>query len=329
MPPTIKDVANLAGVSTATVSYVINGTQKITDETRERVEKAMRELKYRPSALARSLRVRRTKTIGLLVPHLSNQFFTEAAHGIEEVLQRNGYSVIISESGDAPQNENRLLQVCASLLVDGLSLVPCNPKLNYVKKALSGRHPTVFLDRRPIDVDCDAVVLDNSNATYEAVSLLIRMGHERIAMLLGADWYSTTHDRMRGFKKALKEAGLKLDPNLVRHGDYGLESGIALTHEVLTSRKPSAIFAASAYMTLGAFLKTREMRLRIPDQVAIIGCDDQAWANATEPALSMIHQPSSEMGKRAAELLLKRIEHPTEKYETVYLPTKLRVRGSC
>lgn len=332
MPPTIKDVATRAGVSTATVSYVINGTQRITEETRERVLRAMTELQYRPSALARSLRVRRTKTVALLVPYLSNQFFTDAAHGIEEVLQRNGYNLIISESTDDPENEKRLLQAFDSLLVDGLILVPCDPGQDYAAKALSSRCPTVFLDRRPLAGDCDAVVLDNCAGTYEAVSLLIRMGHRRIAMLLGAEWYSTTHDRMRGFEKALREAKLKPAPKFIRHADYGLGSGITLTHEVLTRRKPSAIFSASAQMTLGVFLKTREMRLRIPEDVAIIGCGDLAWAKATEPPLSMIYQPSSEMGKRAAELLLKRIEHPAEetgKCEIIYLPTKLRMRGSC
>ncbi len=329
MAPTIKDVANLAGVSTATVSYVINGTQRITDETRGKVEKAMAALQYQPSAPARSLRVRRTRTVGLLVPQLSNQFFTEAAHGIEEVLQRNGYSLIISESTDDIANEKRLVEVFDSLLVDGLILVPCSPKQDYLAKALTDRHPTVFLDRRPTDFQCDAVILDNCHATYEAISFLTRMGHKKIAMLLGAEWYSTTRDRMAGYKKALEEAGIEFDPNLIRHGDYGIDSGIALTHELLTSRKPTAIFSASAYMTLGAFFKAQAMSIKIPEQLAIIGCDDLPWANAANPPLSMIYQPSYEMGKRAAELPLNRIEHPTGDFETIYLSTKLRIRGSC
>ncbi len=326
--PTIKDVARLAGVSTATVSYVINNTRFVSEETRAKVDKAMEMLEYAPSALARGLRMRRTKTVGLIVPQLSNQYFTNAAHGIEEVLQRNGYSLIISKSGEDWEVEKKLVEVFTSLLVDGLIMVPCSERKNDLQKVLRGKYPIVFLDRRPTGFEGDVVALDNRSATREAVSLFAKAGHRKIALLVGVEWYSTTADRIAGYRQALADAGIGFDSGLIRHGDYSLESGLALAEDVFRKRKPTALLAASSDMTLGAFRKAREMGLKIPDQLAIIGCDDMPWANAIDPPLSMIWQPSVELGGRAAELLLKRIATPSEERETIFLPTRLNVRNS-
>lgn len=328
MPPTIKDVARLAGVSTASVSHVINEKQFVSQEMRLRVQKAMEELEYYPSAVARSLRVRRTRTVGLIVPELSNKYFTEVAHGIEEVLQKNGYSLIISESGDDAHNERELVQVYDSLHVDGLIMVPCGPKQHGPGGPLRGNCPTVFVDRKPDGPRVDAVVLDNYNATYEGVSTLLDRGHRRIGAILGAKWYSTTRDRIRGYVKAHRDRGLEVDKELIRHGDYGVETGRALGAELLGGPMPTALFVASSYATLGAFMIAKEMGFSIPGDLAILGCDDLSWARATEPPLSMVVHPTSEMGKKTSELLLKRIADPGGRRETIHLPTKIRFRGS-
>lgn len=328
MRPTIKDVAKLAGVSTATVSYVINNNRFVSEESREKVNRAMQELQYFPSALARSLRVKRTRTVGLIVPQLSNQYFTKAAQGVEMILQQNGYNLMISESNSDWLVEKNLIMVFNSLLVDGLIIVPSARFQNDLQDVLRGSYPTVFLDRRPNQLAGDAVVLDNFASTYEATMFLIRAGHTRIGLLLGAEWYSTSRDRVRGYRQAHEQSFLAFDQNLIRHGDFGLESGLLFTQELLDAAQPTAVIASSCDMTLGAFLKAKERGLAIPGQFAIIGCDDLPWATATEPAISMIHQPSTELGKAAAELLLKRIESPSEKFETIYMPTRLHLRGS-
>lgn len=329
MAATIKDVAKLAGVSTATVSYVINGMEHVSGETRGRVLSAIGELQYRPSALARSLRVRRTRTVGLILPQLSNVYFTVAAHGIEEVLQKNGYSLIISESDENPETEEKLIRVFDSLQVDGLILAPSGHRQSRLREIIRGKYPTIFLDRRPTCAEGDMVLLDNYRATYEAVSLLIAKGHERIGMILGAKRFSTTRDRIRGYKAALRNAGMDFNPNLVRNGGFGVELGLRFCGELLSlEQRPTALFMASSNMTLGAFTKIREMGLSIPDDVAIVGCDDLPWASAITPPLSMIFQPSATMGKLTAELLLNRIAHPDEPPRTVYVPTELRLRES-
>ncbi|MDR0362469.1 MAG: LacI family transcriptional regulator [Planctomycetota bacterium] len=328
MAVTIKDVAKLAGVSTATVSYVINSTNHVSEETRQRVTRAVEKLEYRPSALARSLRVQRTRTIGLIIPRLDNQFFTEAAHGIEDVLRNNHYSLVISESEDSPLTEKKLIQVFNSLLVDGLVMAPCRHRQSELRELLRGNYPTVFFDRRPTRFESDAVVLDNYSATRKAITYLIERGHSRIGMVLGPNWFSTTRDRMRAYKRALRDAGIEFDSALVRNGDYGVEAGSELSGDLIKRAGVTALFPASANMTLGAFIKIREMGLSVPRDVAIIGCDDNAWASATDPAITMLYQPAADMGRKAAELLLKRIESPADGYETVYLPPEMRIRSS-
>lgn len=328
MAATIKDVARLAGVSTATVSYVVNATRQVSETTRRRVMSAVEELEYRPSAVARSLRVQRTRSIGLILPQLSNSYFTVAAHGIEEVLQQNGYSLIISESDENPKTEEKLVRVFNSLQVDGLILAPSGSSGAGLKNAIRGDYPTIFLDRRPAGMEGDMVLLDNYDATRKSVALLIDKGHKRIGLIVGARHFSTTRDRLRGYKAALREGGIAFDSGLVRHGGFDLEFGRALCRDLLHTARPTALFLAGPSLALGAFTVLREMRLSVPGDVAVIGCDDLPWAEATTPPLSMIFQPSAEMGRMTAKLLLKRIDRPGEKFETFYLPTELRLRGS-
>ncbi len=328
MAVTIKDVAKLAGVSTATVSYVINATRDVPKATQDKVRRAMRQLHYLPSAVARSLRARRSRSIGLIVPQIDNQFFTNVAHGIEAVLQKNRYSLVIGESGDDLKKERELIRTFNSMLIDGLIIIACGARHESLKKVIPGDYPVVFVDRRPSGFKGDVVALDNFTSTYNGIALLLDHGYLRIAMVLGPKWYSTTKDRIAGYVKAHEDHGVSVDAGLFRHGSYTVETGVCYGEELLKNQAPSAIFCVSSLMTLGIFLKAKEMRLRIPEQIALIGCEDAVWATATEPSLTMISQPSIEMGKKSAELILKRIACPTTIFETIFLPTKLTVRGS-
>ncbi len=329
MGVTIKDVASRAGVSTATVSYVINNTRFVSEDKREKVERAMAELKYSPNTVARSLRVRHSRTIGMVVPQISNQSITDAIRGVEKVLQENGYNLLISESGDDWRCEIKLIKVFTSMFVDGVIITASGKQQEQLRDALdSGGCPTVFLDRSLKEIDGDVVTLDNVRSTMEATRLLIERGRRRIALLLGPSQHSTTRDRLKGYRLAHRDCGLRPDPALVRYGDYGLDSGRALGGELLDAKRPDAFFLASADMTLGVLLEARERKLAIPGDVSIIGCHDSAWADATDPSLSMVSQPSIELGRIAAELLLKRIKAPGRAFEKIYLPTRLNIRGS-
>ncbi len=324
---TIKDVAKAAGVSIATVSYVVNDTHSVSDATRRRVMDAISQLEYRPSALARNLRTQRTRTIGLIMPELSNRSFTVAAHGIEETLQQNGYSLLISESNEDPATEEKLIEVYNSLQVDGLIVAASGHRQHRFAEIIRGT-PTVFIDRRPTGFAGDMVLINSRRSTYEATSHLLRKGHTRIGLLLGLKRFSTTQDRIRGYKEALAEAGIPFDRDLIRNGGFGAQSGMALCEELVRDEQVTALFTASSPMTLGAFKKIQEMGLSIPKDVAIIGSDDLDWATATNPPLSMVFQPVAEMGRAAAKLLINRIAEPTEQFQTLFLSCELRLRES-
>lgn len=328
MAATIKDVAKLAGVSTATVSYVINETRDIPKKTREKVYRAMRELEYLPSAVARSLRGRRSRSIGLIVPQIDNQYFTNVAHGIEGALRKNGYSLVISESGDDLKTERMLIRTFNSMLIGGLIIVACGARHGSLADVIPGDYPAIFADRRPNGFPGDTVMLDNFTSTHNAIAMLLERGHTRIGMILGGKQYSTTKDRIAGYVRAHREKGLTVDPALFRHADYTMEAGAKYGGELLRGQLSTAIFCASPLVTLGVFVKAKELKLSIPGQLALIGCEDAVWATATEPPLTMIFQPSIEMGKKSAELLLKRIANPANSFETIYLPTQIVERGS-
>jgi Transcriptional regulators len=329
MAVTIKDVANLAGVSTATVSYVINNTRFVSETAREKVRNAMAELKYSPNTVARSLRVGSSKLVGMVVPQISNPSFTDAIHGVEKVLRKNGYRLLISESGEDSRTEVDIVKVFNSMFVDGVIIFASGKQPAALESALrEASYPTVFLDRRLKGVKKDVITVNNEAATREGVSLLLSKGHNRVALLVGPPQHSTTQDRIKGYKLAHKEHGVRVRPGLICHGDYGLESGLRLGGEVLDEHAPNGFFAASADMTLGALLAAKQRNLRIPDQLGIVGCHDSAWANATEPPLTMVWQPSIKQGELGAELLLKRIANPTDDFEIVFLPTQLTIRES-
>lgn len=329
MAVTIKDVANLAGVSTATVSYVINSTRFVSETAKEKVVKAMAELRYSPNTVARSLRVRSSKIVGMVVPQISNPSFTDVIHGVEKVLRNNGYKLLISETGEDPRAEVDIVRVFNSMFVDGVIIFASGKQPTVLDSALrEGSYPTVFLDRRLKGVKGDVITVNNEASTCEGVDLLLSKGHTRVALLVGPPHHSTTQDRIKGYRLAHKKHGIKVRPGLICHGDYGLESGLRLGGEVLDEHAPNGLFAASADMTLGALLAAKQRNLRIPDQFAIVGCHDSAWANATEPPLTMVWQPSIRQGELGAELLLKRIANPVDDFEIVYLPAELNVRES-
>jgi LacI family transcriptional regulator len=332
----IKDVARAAGVSTATVSHVINDTRFVAEETKNKVHQAMKELDYRPNSVARSLRSRKSKIIGLLVPILledtSNFFFMSVAQGIESVLRESGYNLIVSNSNENIRIEQEQIKLFNSQLIDGLILAPTFEDHHCLHETLTGDYPVVFIDRKPKDYQGDCVLADGLSGTYEAVSLLISKGHRRIGFLTGSLGLTTSDERLAGYKKALIEHGLNVEQVLIQVAksiQSSFESGYELAKELVSQHDITAILVANNVMTMGAIRFLQENQLKIPDQIALIGFDDYEWTKITTPPLSVVKQPSFELGQIAAQTLLNRIENPFGDPKEIRLPTKLIVRSSC
>ncbi|WP_235941237.1 LacI family DNA-binding transcriptional regulator [Paenibacillus puerhi] len=333
MSISIKDVAVKAGVSTATVSHVINGTRFVSEETKNKVLQTMKELDYRPNSVARSLRSQKSRTIGLLIPvsgmDTSNFFFMSVAHGVQQTLNKYGYHLLLSNSNENPANELEQIKMFNTQLIDGLIIAPAAEGHVELPETL-GDYPVVFVDRKPHNLQRDCVLADGYRGIYEAITLLIGKGHRKIGFISGPLDISTSSERLQGYKSALADHGIEVDPKLIQVGIPGLETGYELT-ENLVQQEASGILIANNVMTMGAVAYLQEHQIKVPDQMAIIGYDDYEWTKITTPPLTVIKQPSFELGERAAEILLERLESKSsdEPYTEIRIPTELVHRFSC
>jgi len=327
---TISDVARQAGVSTMTVSRVINNSGNISPETRERVEKAIRDLGYVPNALARSLHFKQTKTLALVLTDITNPFFTTIARGVEDAASEQGFSVIFCNTDESESKEAEYLNVLLQKRVDGLLLVPACCLADSVVFLQERKAIVVVLDRHVSDVRVDTVRGDSEEGAYQLTRHLLDLGHTRIAILSGPPSVSTATDRVAGYRRALAEAGLDSRAELVYHGEYSQASGHQMALQALAMMpRPTALFAANNFITSGAFRAVREVGLRVPEDISIVSFDDLPTASDMGPFLTVAAQPAYEMGRRATELLLTRLagEGPAEPQEIV-MPTQTIVRGS-
>jgi LacI family transcriptional regulator len=327
---TIRDVAERAGVSTMTVSRVINNSGYFSREARERVEAAIAELGYVPNTLARSLRFKQTKTIALVLTDITNPFFTTLARGAEDVASEEGFNVIFCNTDESEGEQARELTVLVQKRVDGVLLVPAASSAEPVAFLREQGVPVVVLDRRVPDCTVDSVRCDSEQGAYELVKLLLGLGHTRIAALSGPEKVSTAQDRVAGYRRALAESGLGPGAEIVRYGPFTQAGGNTMARQVLAlSPRPTALLAANNFIAVGAYQAVREAGLSVPEDVSIVGFDDlPAWLTM-EPFLTVAAQPAYEMGQRATRMLLDRLgrEAPPECREVV-LPFELIVRRS-
>jgi len=333
---TITDVAQRAGVSTMTVSRVVNNSGYSSREARARVEAAIAELGYVPNALARQLRSRRTKTLALVVSDISNPFFTTIARGVEDVAVRHGFSVMFCDTDESGKEEAQYLLMLIERQVDGVLLVPARSSGASFRLLLAHRMPVVVLDRRVAARKFDSVRCDSEAGAHALIRHLIELGHRRIAVLTGRRTISTSVDRVAGCRRALREAGLELDDELVRYGDFNFGSpnrtdGHRMVREVLasTSTPPTAIFAANNFIAFGAIRALREADLRVPEDMSVVAFDDLPAEWVADPFLTVAVQPAYEIGHRAATMLLDRIAGDgVARGEDVVLPFQLVIRQS-
>ncbi len=327
---TIGDVAKLAGVSTMTVSRVINNSGYISPSTRERVERAITQLGYVPNALARSLRFKQTKTIALILTDITNPFFTTVARGVEDAASEQGFSVILCNTDESESKEGEYLNMLLQKQVDGILLVPARCSSESISMLQSRSVPTVVLDRRVEGVQVDAVLGDSEEGAYQLVRHLLDLGHRRIAVLSGPRSVSTATDRVAGFRRAMTKAGLTIDESMVQYEAFSQEAGYRMTQRVLAAaHRPTALFAGNNFIAVGAFGALRDAGLKVPEEMSLVAFDDLPLPLAMDPFLTVAAQPAYEMGRRATELLLDRLtgEAP-EECRDVVLPVTLVVRRS-
>jgi LacI family transcriptional regulator len=326
---TIREVAESAGVSYATVSHVINNTRLVTPETRERVLAAMKALNYRPNALARSLRQGKTNTIGLVLPDSANPFFAEISRSIEDESFKKGYSVFLCNTELDTQRELFYVDVLSKKQVDGIIFVAAGEQADSLDFLVRRNMPVVMIDRDVPNVEVDAVLTDNQLGGYLATRHLLELGHTRIACIAGPSSITPSAERMIGYRKALEEAGLSYDESLVVRGDYHAQSGMEITHYFLKmDPRPTAVFALNDLMALGALRAAAEAGYSIPRDLAVVGYDDLEIARFTNPPLTTIAQPKKEIGAQAINLLVDRMTRKSRAPSRLVLAPELIVRRS-
>ncbi len=330
---TLQDVAREAGVSSATVSRVLNGSDKVHPRTRQLVMETIERLGYRRSRVARRLRVRggRSHILGLVIPDIQNPFFSDVARGVEDYAYTHEYAVILCSSDEDPRKQAFYLNTMRAESVDGIILPPI-PGENSVIDELIEKHrlPIVCLDRQLPLTPVDTIVVDNRRSAFEAVERLLRLGHRRIGIITGLPILTTSQERLEGYTKALSEYQVPVDPALIREGDSKYGSGRKETETLLDlPDPPTALFVCNNLMTLGALEALHLRGLQIPRDFSIIGFDDMPWAASLNPPLTAVRQPGHAIGRYAAELLLKRIADPERPSSLVVLQPKLIVRQSC
>jgi LacI family transcriptional regulator len=326
----MNDVARVAEVSIATVSHVINRTRFVSPERVERVQAAMRELDYTPDANARSLRIGRTETIGLVVPDNTNPFFAELARWIEDAGFEAGYTTILGNSNERPDRERRYIATLLSKRVDGLIITPTARSDDAALTASlhKARIPIVLMDRE-IDLPvADVVLYDDAAGSGEAARHLLDLGHTRFACV--AEPSGVPPERVEGFRQALREAGVNLDEDAVVPGDFHFAGGREATARLLATGAPfTALFAANDLMAAGAIRELGAHDLSVPHDVSVVGFDDAPIAEMVSPPLTTVRQPLRDMAEVAVSLLLARLSGRADaKRARRVLATSLVVRDS-
>jgi len=330
---TIRDVARLAKVSTATVSFVSNGKGHVSEPLKRRVMDAMEALDYHPNQVARSLQASRTHTIGMVIPQLTNPFFAEIMRGVEDEARKCGYSVIFCNSNEDPELERHHLNTLFARRVDGV-LLSSSSALPVEGRLVKRRFPLVFIDRTPPGFSGTAVICDNLGASREATRHLINLGHTRIAIITGPLDLPICTERLEGLRRALQEAGLPLPDEYLKCGNFRSESGYRNGCELMRlPNPPTAVFCCNNTMTLGLMRALGELNIPCPERVSVLGFDDFEWVASFRPQLTAVAQPTYEMGKLATEILVRKMqqkkgEAEDSKEQVIVLRNELRIRDS-
>jgi LacI family transcriptional regulator len=326
---TIKHVAARAGVSFTTVSHVVNRTRPVSDHARLRVERAIAELQYMPSAVARALKTSQTRILGVIVPNITNPFFAELMRGIEDVCQRNDYAVFLCNGDDDRDRQGRSLDTLFERRVDGVLLAtPTGPGSALAKRLKGAKMKAVIVDRSMPGVDADRVVIDHDGGARVAVEHLIAFGHRTIACLAGPASFAVSRKRVAGWRKALVRAGIAPRDEWLLEGDFRAHSGHELTRSLLARGEVTAIFASNDLLGIGALRAAAEQGVSVPRDLSVIGFDGIEMGAFTYPALTTVGYPIRAIGEAAATVLIERIAGTQRKSREIVIEPRIILRES-
>lgn len=327
---TIKEVARRAEVSVGTVSNILSGAVPVSERLKERVLRIIRELDYHPNHVARSLKIRQTKMLGMVVSDITNTFFPQVVRGAEDAAWKHNYMLVTFNSDDQPDRERQVLSALRTRRVDGILLVAASTDgdLSHIQGAIDAGIPVICIDRPIASLPVDCLSVDSVAGARRGVEHLIRCGHRRIGILSGTLSLQVGRDRLEGYKQALRAAGIAYDEALVRNGGFRAETGYKASLELLREARPTAVFSSNAMMVLGLMRAVNELNLRCPEDIAIVSFDDPVFSQSLKPELTCVAQPAYELGFHGTEMLIRRLRNPQSDRAIELLGTELRVRHS-
>jgi LacI family transcriptional regulator, repressor for deo operon, udp, cdd, tsx, nupC, and nupG len=324
----MEDVAKLANVSTATVSRALANKGNVSKKTREKVLKAIEHLEYKPNRLAANFRKKTSETIAVILPDISNPFFSEIVKGIKAEASKCGYYILLCDTGNDVDLEEEFVTLVKEKFVDGIVLATARMPKEEIYK-LSQEIPVILACEYIEDYEVPTVSIDNVTAAREATEYLINQGHKQIGLLTGPLEIILCRDRIKGYRQALLLNEIPIKDFLIQEGDFSVKSGYDIMLKLLSGEeKPTAIFASSDEMASGAMKACKSKGLRIPEDISIIGFDDIPLCELVEPELTTIHQPRFEIGLEAMKMLLNIIEKKELKQTRLVLPHQLKIRKS-
>lgn len=330
MKVTLEDIARMADVSKATVSRVLNGSDKgVGEETRRRVQQVIDELDYRPNLLARGVDVSKTRTLGIIVPNLTNPFFSSLVQSLEGQARRRKYTALICTSGESAELEEACISVLITKQVDGVLLVSVMPdQTQFHFRFQKYNIPCVVIDRKmPQMEQGGGIYVDNEYAFFTAAEHLIRNQHRRIAFLSGPLGVATSKERVEGYRYALSSHGIPVDPQLILTGEHAISFGYEAVMTLHQKQIPfSAVLAGSDVIAIGAIQALKKLQVRIPEEVEVIGFDNISFSELVEPPLTTMEQPVEELAGCAVEMLMQLVEGVPLKEHNIRLEARLIYR---
>ena len=327
MGATMKDIARETGLGLATISSYLNGGN-VREKNRVKIEEAIEKLHFEVNEVARG-----TKTIGIILPELNNIFFSEIITAAEDLLRSHGYATMICDCRSDVKREEEAAEFLLHRRVDGLIMMPTGAEKKVLNKFRKSRRPVVLIDRRMENGDCDCVLVDNEGAAQNAVKRLMKKGHKKIGMITGPDNVYTARERQRGYELAMQESSkARKDIKLLADGNYTIAGGAKAMRKLYEDNPDmTAVFISNYEMTVGAMMEINDLGIKVPEQLSVIGFDNMDFARAVVPRLTIVTQPTEEIGQAAANLLLSRLEDKdetldktsdkTETTETIWLKT--------
>ena len=329
--PTIHDIARELNISASTVSRALNDNPRISIKTKEKIKAVAKSLGYQPNTLASNLRNKKSNTIGIVVPLINRHFFSSVISGAEDVAFKAGYNVVISQSNDLAAKEISIVQSMFSNRVDGLIISIAMQTNSFEHLKIFGRKniPLVFFDRVVPEIETDKIVVDDFAGGFRVTQHLIDQGYQRIGHLAGPQNLMTYFDRKNGYIEALRKNNIPYDESLVVINSLTSDEGIAaVDHLINLPNSPDAIFCGNDTTALSVMIYLRDKGIRIPQDIGIVGFSNEPFSRVVSPSISTIAQPGFEMGQKAAELIIRKIENKERTFQTIILPTELIIRES-